>query len=302
MAEERHSEIYFGPERDFWWNRDHLRLLGERFGLSSVRSVLDVGSGQGHWGTSLLGLLAEGATLEGVDQEPDWVAKATERAEEQGIADRCRYRVGEASALPFPDDSFDLVTCQTVLIHVEDPTAVLREMARVARPGGRVVVSEPNNRVHMVVCDTARAGAPIDERLAEIRFYLTCERGKIALGEGDNSVGDVLPVHFAEAGLADVEVYLSDKASLLLAPYSSEEEQALVKSYREEAAEGRWGWEREEAERYFVAGGGSAEDFETEWRARVAASVRAARAIEEGSFATAGGNVLYVIAGRKRHR
>ncbi|MCA1698034.1 MAG: methyltransferase domain-containing protein [Actinobacteria bacterium] len=205
--EPRHSAIYFGPQREFWWNPDHLRLLAHRWQLSMVETMLDVGSGLGHWGTSLLGLLAEAATLEGVDREPEWVVKATERAASAGFADRCRYRIGVADELPFADDSFDLVTCQTLLIHVADPSAVLREMVRVARPGAWIIASEPNNRVHLVVDDTEKAGMSIEQRLDEIRFYLTCERGKIALGEGNNSVGDLLPAHFAEAGLVDITAY-----------------------------------------------------------------------------------------------
>jgi SAM-dependent methyltransferase len=297
--EERHSEIYFGPQRDFWWNRDHLRLLADRWGLREVRSMLDVGSGVGHWGMTLLGLLAEGATLQGVDREPEWVAEATARAASAGVGDRCRYRVGVATELPFDDGAFDLVTCQTLLIHVEDPLAVLREMARVTRPGGLIVASEPNNRVHLLVDDTERAGLAIEDRIDEIRFYLTCESGKVALGEGHNSIGDVLPAHFAAAGLTGITAHLSDKASLILPPYASEEQAALAGVYREEAAEGRWGWERDQARRYFLAGGGAEDAFDREWEARVASSARAGRAVEEERLATAGGGLLYVVAGRR---
>jgi len=298
--EPRHSAIYLGPQRDFWWSPDHLRLLAHRWRLSTVETMLDVGSGLGHWGASLLGLLAEAATLEGVDREPEWVAKANERAASAGLADRCRYRVGVADELPFADDSFDLVTCQTLLIHVADPSAVLREMVRVARPGALIVASEPNNRVHLVVDDTERAGTSIEHRLEEIRFYLTCERGKIALGEGDNSLGDLLPAHFRDAGLVDITAHLSDKASLMLPPYASEEQAALAEIYLQEAAEARWGWERQQAERYFIAGGGAAHAFQQEWEARVATATRAGQAVEQGRLTTSGGNVLYAVAGRKR--
>lgn len=64
-SEERHSAAFFNPQRDFWWNDDYLRLLAARFGLSDVRSVLEVGSGVGHWGTLLLPLLSPDATLVG---------------------------------------------------------------------------------------------------------------------------------------------------------------------------------------------------------------------------------------------
>ena len=192
-----HSAAYFGPERDFWWNVDHLALIAARRALGDVRTVLDVGSGVGHWGTLLASVLADDATITGVEREPEWVAEATSRAERLGLAARCRYRQGLAEALPFEDASFDLVTCQTVLIHVADAHAVIREMLRVTRPGGQVIAAEPNNLVSSLVADSLSAAASIEELLDGVRFCLTWERGKIALGEGNDSVGDLLPGYFA---------------------------------------------------------------------------------------------------------
>jgi ubiquinone/menaquinone biosynthesis C-methylase UbiE len=48
------------------------------------------------------------------------------------------WRQGDATSLPFPDDSFDVVLCQSGLMFVPDPAAAVGEMARVVRPGGRV--------------------------------------------------------------------------------------------------------------------------------------------------------------------
>jgi hypothetical protein len=52
----------------------------------------------------------------------------------------------------------------------------------------------------------------IEELVDLIWFCLTCERGKIALGEGNGSVGDLVPGYFTDDGLVDVEAFLSDKA------------------------------------------------------------------------------------------
>jgi cyclopropane fatty-acyl-phospholipid synthase-like methyltransferase len=53
MSKMKHSEAYFGDERDFWWNRDFLELMAKRWDLKSVSSALDVGCGVGHWGQLL---------------------------------------------------------------------------------------------------------------------------------------------------------------------------------------------------------------------------------------------------------
>ncbi len=107
--------------------------------------MLDVGCGVGHWGVLLASVMSGDVRVTGVEREPSWVEQARARAAALGLAGRFSYQQGEAERLPFPDDSFDLTTCQTVLIHLPDPAAAIAEMRRVTRPGGLVVVAEPNN-------------------------------------------------------------------------------------------------------------------------------------------------------------
>ena len=297
MSDAPHSAAYFGEFRDYWWNKDHLRLCVERIGLRDVRTVLDVGSGQGHWGRLLAPLLHPEITLTGIDREPEWVAEATRRAREAGLDHRFRYLEGDATALPFEDDSFDLVTCQTVLIHLADPAAAIREMARVARPGGVLLASEPNNRSLTLIHTNVTADAPVEEVVDLVRFYVTCERGKVALGLGNSSLGDVLPGILTAAGLTDVQVFLSDKPSTLVPPYATEEQQTLRDQIIDDSDE-PFGWSADEARRYWLAGGGAAEEFEAAWERRCAEARALARAAEAGTLHEAGGHVLYLVAGR----
>ena len=132
-----------------------------------------------------------------------------------GLADRFSYQVAVAEKLPFADASFDLVTCQTVLIHTPDPGAAVDEMVRVARPGGLILAAEPNNVASALIFDSLSFHDPVDEIIARVRLQLICERGKAALGEGNNSIGDLVPGLFAERGLVNVRVYLNDKANAL---------------------------------------------------------------------------------------
>lgn len=139
-SEEPHSAVFFNPQRDFWWNADYLQLLAQRLGLGDVRSALDVGAGIGHWGALLLPMLAAEAAIVGVERDPRWVERARQRSTELGLADRCRCVQGVAESLQFDDETFDLVTCQTLLIHVADVPGVLSEMCRVLRPGSLLLV------------------------------------------------------------------------------------------------------------------------------------------------------------------
>jgi len=188
MSEERspapHSAAYFNDQRDFWWNLDFLRLLGRRLDLTSCRRALDVGAGVGHWGRLLLPMLANNATLNGVDPEPQWVDQARRAAEQAGIGSRCEYGTGAAEGLPFADATFDLVTCQTVLIHVADVAAALTEMVRVLAPGGLLLAAEPNNLAGILVQDSITSTDSIVDVLERVEFMLIYERGKQALGEG----------------------------------------------------------------------------------------------------------------------
>lgn len=100
--------------------------------------VLDAGCGTGGFIRALRNMHPDW-TVAGVDQSPLACALARERTAAE-IAE------GSITALPYGDGSFDAVTTGDVLYHVEDPTAALREFARVLRPGGALVVNEPAYR------------------------------------------------------------------------------------------------------------------------------------------------------------
>ncbi len=140
-----HSGDYFGEQRDLWWNRDFLELFSQRWDLRNISSVLDVGCGIGHWGRAIGQVLPKDATMIGVDMEQEWVDKAQSIAKDYGLDKRFSYQVGDATKLNFPDETFDMVTCQTLLIHLQDPIAALKEFLRALKPGGLLAVAEPNN-------------------------------------------------------------------------------------------------------------------------------------------------------------
>jgi SAM-dependent methyltransferase len=294
-----HSAEQFGDSRDYWWNLDFLQLMAQRWRFEAVREVLDVGCGVGHWGMLLGHVLPSSARVTGVDREPSWVDQAAARARHRGLAERFSYRLGEAEHLPFPDDSFDLTTCQTVLIHLRDPGAAITEMLRVTRPGGLVAVAEPNNLTESLLLDSISNHASIDEVVELVRFQLTCERGKVALGEGDNSLGDRVPGLFVAHGLRAVEAYVNDKATAVFPPYAADEQRMFTEDARDGAARRFWNWSEADTRRFFLAGGGLEGNFASHFERGLAARQKILSGIDDGTYHGIVGGAFYFVAGRK---
>lgn len=100
--------------------------------------VLDVACGPGIVAEALVGVARE---IVGIDATPEMVARARERLRKAGAA-HASFHEGPAEALPFPDGSFDAVVTRLSLHHLPNVPAVVAEMRRVLRRGGRLVVAD----------------------------------------------------------------------------------------------------------------------------------------------------------------
>ena len=302
-----HSAAFFDEQRDHWWNRDFLELMARRLKLDQARRVLDVGCGMGHWGRALGQVLPHDAQVTGIDRERVWVEEARIKTLAAGD-DRFQFEVGSAERLPFADDAFDLVTCQTVLIYMRDPPAVIAEMVRVTRPGGVVLVVEPNNLSQNLVFsdkDFARFIAQrdaIDELIQLIRFELTIERGRQAKGHGFNSVGDLVPGYFAALRLDEIQTYLSDKSFALYPPNSTPLQRAVVRHYVDCAERRNQICDRNQSFVYYLAGGGRAADFEPLWNESLNRLAEFAEDLDRNAIHYGAGTILYLVSARKPHR
>jgi SAM-dependent methyltransferase len=133
--EERELRTLLAADEDHWWYRGRrliLRAELDRLPLRAGARVLDAGCGSGR---TLQDLRVYGE-VSGIELSPIAVEQA--RARRLG-----EIRVGRVEELPWPDGSFDLVTCLDVLEHTADDGLALRELRRVVKPGGWLVLTVP---------------------------------------------------------------------------------------------------------------------------------------------------------------
>ena len=130
---ERHAQFV----RQAGWTRATRSHMVRRARLLQAERVLDVGCGTGVI-TRELARRTRGQVI-GLDLDAEVIAFA----QQQGS--QVHYKEGDALALPYPDGHFDIAACHFVLMWVADPLQAVREMARVVRPGGFVLLcGEPD--------------------------------------------------------------------------------------------------------------------------------------------------------------
>lgn len=113
-----------------------------RAGVSAGMIAADLGAGSGFISE---GLLARGARVIAVDQSATMLATLRHRLGEGHDLD---CRVGEAECLPIDDASVDRVVANMYLHHVESPPVAIKEMARILKPGGRLVITDLDRHSH----------------------------------------------------------------------------------------------------------------------------------------------------------
>jgi ubiquinone/menaquinone biosynthesis C-methylase UbiE len=120
--------------------------------------ILDLGCGPGIVASDLAG---NAGRITAFDLTPEMLAKAKQRCKQAGISN-VTFELGRAEELPFAKNRFDAVLTRLTIHHFQDPRPVMSEMARVIRPGGRLVIAD-------IVCSENPEEASLHNALEVLR-------------------------------------------------------------------------------------------------------------------------------------
>lgn len=186
--------------RERWWNADFTTFLRETLEPRAGNRILDIGCGVGTAEVSLGQLDISQLRLYAVDLIVPRVAEAVGTTGAHNI--RVGFAAADACRLPFRDDAFDSTFCVAALQHVRDLSTAVQECARVTKPGGRVLVVEPDNAARYWY-SSSDAGVRAFELATQ--FFRALElRGDAA----DLALGPTVSTIFTRHGIEPVTIRL----------------------------------------------------------------------------------------------
>src|SRR3954454_5211883 len=187
--------------RERWWDSDFSDFLRDTLRPRPGTRILDVGCGEGTAELSLGRLQVSQVSLYAVDRRVDRARQTLVAGVGHNIA--LKVAAADAEALPFAGDAFDSTFCVAVLQHAPDAARLGAEFARVTRPGGRVVVVDPDNAARYWY-----SASPSGRRAYELGTRLFAAVAEAKRDATDPSVGPKLPALFAKNGLDPLWVNL----------------------------------------------------------------------------------------------
>ncbi len=288
-------------QRKSMWLEDTLDKLAAWLGLKPGITAVDVGCGLGYLGYTYWPYFGKGGHYYGVDVSPELVGDAQKAAKEWATGGEACFKVGDSYRLPFADNFADLVMCQALLMHLEKPELALAQMVRVAKPGGLIMCKEPDNLSWMLVRHYSSLPEPdIEEQLLPAKVAMICNKGRIKLGLGDNSLGPKIPHMMKKLGLTEIGIRLNDRVHYLEPPYEGplqkDAMEKVKKQWLDEKTRKTW-IDRERKE--FLAGGGDPEEYER-YRKTADSNLSAFRQqAEDGEYFACSSGDVYIVKGRK---
>ena len=252
---------YLKLTRSLYLNVDYLQFLVEKvWKITKKVDVVDFGCGYGYLGLALMPLLPEGSTYTGVDISEDLINKGREIF--KTVPFDYRFILSSANSVPVKDNTFDIAICNSVLMHIPEPDAVLTEMKRITKNDGMIISCESNwNAVNaLMYIDGIKKSNITDLGFLQTLFERVHEKTKT-----DGNIGMKMPVIMARNNIKNIQARISDAVRIILADETSEEQDSIYASLQsdgfgtklndeQKSAKINWfmelGFSREEATEY----------------------------------------------------
>ena len=217
---------YLKLTRSLYLNVDYLQFLVEKvWKITKKVDVVDFGCGYGYLGLVLMPSLPEGSTYTGVDISEELIKKGREIF--KSVPFDHKFILSSANGVPEKDDTFDIAICNSVLMHIPEPDAVLTEMKRITKNDGMIITCESNwNAVNaLLYIDGIKKSKITDLGFLQILFERIHEKTKT-----DGNIGMKMPVIMARNNIKNIQARISDSVRIILADEKNEEQDSIYTS------------------------------------------------------------------------
>ena len=217
---------YLKLTRSLYLNVDYLQFLVEKvWKITKKVDVIDFGCGYGYLGLVLMPLLPEGSTYTGVDISEELIKKGREIF--KSVSFDHKFILSSANDVPEKDDTFDIAICNSVLMHIPEPDAVLTEMKRITKNDGMIITCESNwNAVNaLLYIDGIKKSKITDLGFLQILFERIHEKTKT-----DGNIGMKMPVIMARNNIKNIQARISDSVRIILADEKNEDQDSIYTS------------------------------------------------------------------------
>ena len=248
-------------QRKRMWLPDTVEKFAKWINLKQGMKVADIGCGLGYLGWIYWKYYGNDGSYVGVDISEKLIKEAEELSKDWAKKGKVKFQKGDAYNLNLKENSFDVVMCQTLLMHLDKPEKAISEMKRILKPGGKILCKEPDNlSASLQVGFSTLPDKCLEEKLLLYKYNYYRFKGKKKLGLGDHTIGNKLTYLLSKAGFTNIDARTNDKTIYMIPPYDLDFQKDLIKNFNhslheEEDAEKKY-WKKINR-RDVLAGGGS---------------------------------------------
>lgn len=278
-----------------FWDKNQFKLILEHIALEEIHRFLDVGCGLGYLTFLMSGFLNKDCDILGIDIDSKLINIARGNAKKYNLFN-ILFEVGNTYALKEKNDSFDFIAAQLVLSHLERPENAIKELLRVLKPGGYLLLIEPNNLAMSVVYNNITKALSIKEKLGLLSFEMKVQQGKIKIGEGYDNYGDHVLELLVKEGLKILDIRLCDKLDPVYPPFNTLQKEQLINSLKDELSP-YW---KNLFKKYYFAAAGTPDDFEQIWKLKENINKKVEAAIIDNNYYDIRAGILYSYLAQKK--